>query len=90
MARRTPPPDQRLDFFRPWLLFRFRVAAAFFAERDRAAAGNGVLGCPRSTLGFLRGHAALLVALLDVLFLPLLLRCVLALVSPRHHALQVV
>ena len=40
MARRTPPPDQRLDFFRPWLLFRFRVAAAFFAERDRAAAGR--------------------------------------------------
>lgn len=40
MARRAPPRDQRLDFFRPWLAFRLRVAAAFLAERDRAAAGR--------------------------------------------------
>jgi len=37
----TPPGplrDQTLAFFRPWLRFRARVAAAFLAERERAAA----------------------------------------------------
>src|SRR6476659_1514175 len=61
-----------------------RLLAASGAALLPAAARDGVLGGPGPALGFLLRHAALLVALLDMLLLPLLLGRVLALVTAGH------
>jgi len=52
-----------------------------------AAAVDLVYRCPRASLGFFFSDAVLEISLLDVLGLPLLLLCVLALIPLRHLAL---
>src|ERR1700737_4602385 len=75
--------------------FRLRVAAAFFAERDRAAARAALVAAagflvdrrPRAPFGFLLADAAMLVSFLDVFGLTFLFVGIAGFVAARHDRL---